>query len=169
MVEKKPQVDVAQLVQKLVPTLVNVLKDVFISKTTTTPPPNTRASFSSSSHAISSGVTVELQLATADKRKQSDLTPSPLDEGSDASETSNKTKKGWPRGKPRKQTNPTFLPLFSVILKNGNSRYTGSRIKAERCDSNCNSYGTKVHTKPTTRPVEIRPTSWCNRRNGTRG
>ncbi|KAK4879130.1 hypothetical protein RN001_007276 [Aquatica leii] len=116
MVEKKPQVDVTELVQELVPTLVTMLKDVFISQTPM-PPPNTRASFSSSSHAISSGVTVDLQLATADKRKQSDLTPSPLDEGSDASETSNKPKKGWPRGKPRKRKKHVKIKKF--IHKNG--------------------------------------------------
>ncbi|KAK5644855.1 hypothetical protein RI129_006155 [Pyrocoelia pectoralis] len=45
---------------------------------------------------------VELKSVPIEKRKQSDRTPSPLGEESDSSQSSQKGKRGWPKGKPRK-------------------------------------------------------------------
>ncbi|KAK5640370.1 hypothetical protein RI129_011181 [Pyrocoelia pectoralis] len=109
MAEKVPQVDTAQLVKELVPTLVTVLRDIFVTKGSQEmikiphlPPRVTRSrlnSLSSQGPALSD--------VGSEKRKRTDrkeLTYSTEDESgnSEASATQTKKKRGWPKGKPRK-------------------------------------------------------------------
>ncbi|KAK4885164.1 hypothetical protein RN001_001435 [Aquatica leii] len=106
MVEKKQQIDTTQLVKELVPTLVTMLKEVFVSKDTQvqrfqTPTTRSRVNSVSSQGPAFSDVGSEKR-KRIERAESSYTTEDELTGSSEASSKISKKKKGWPKGKPRK-------------------------------------------------------------------